>query len=138
MEPDESSGKWTREEDTPFAGWSEVEGGGDDFKPVSQSRTEGGGYGAAHIDRLNMDFDRLVSNAGDYMSAMHFSEGDARSIVTGLRTSETSARCIAVKSKAPLEGRAGPSSRRCRLQEGTNSEREEEEGEALSRCRGAI
>jgi hypothetical protein len=29
----ESSGKWTREEDTPFAGWLEVQGGGEDFKP---------------------------------------------------------------------------------------------------------
>jgi len=40
MEPDdrieiqiESSGKWTREEETPFAGWPEVQGGGEDFKP---------------------------------------------------------------------------------------------------------
>lgn len=32
------------------------------------------------------------------------------------------------KDKAPLEGRAGPSSKRCRLLEGTNSERVEEEG----------
>lgn len=39
---------------------------------VSQSGTEGGGYGAAHIDIHNMDFDRLVSNWGNYMSAMHF------------------------------------------------------------------
>jgi hypothetical protein len=42
------------------------------------------------------------------------------------------------KNKAPLEGRAGPSSRRYRLLEGTNSEREEEEGDALSRCRRGI
>ena len=52
--------------------WSSVEGGGFDFKPVSQSRTEGGGYGAAHIDTHNMTVDRLVSNAGNYMPAMHF------------------------------------------------------------------
>ena len=39
---------------------------------VSQSRTEGGGYGAAHIDIDNMNFDRLVSNKGNYMPAMHF------------------------------------------------------------------
>jgi len=39
---------------------------------VSQSGTEGGGYGAAHIDTDNMDFDRLVSNADNYMPAMQF------------------------------------------------------------------
>ena len=38
---------------------------------VSQIRTEGGGYGAAHIDNWNMNFDRLVSNAPKVMSAMH-------------------------------------------------------------------
>lgn len=40
------------------------------FDPVSQSGTVGGGYGAAHIDKANMDFDRLVSNATLVMSAM--------------------------------------------------------------------
>ena len=40
---------------------------------VSLSGTEGGGYGAAHIDTNNMDFDRLVSNAVQVMSAMRFS-----------------------------------------------------------------
>jgi hypothetical protein len=39
---------------------------------LSQIRTEGGGYGAAHIDIHNMNFDRLVSNTGNYMPAMHF------------------------------------------------------------------
>ena len=39
---------------------------------VSQSRTEGGGYGAAHIDTHNMNFDRLVSNTFKYMPAMRF------------------------------------------------------------------
>ncbi len=39
---------------------------------VSQSRTEGGGYGAAHIDTHNMNFDRLVSNTRNYMPAMRF------------------------------------------------------------------
>lgn len=39
---------------------------------VSQSRTEGGGYGAAHIDTDNMNFDRLVSNTLNYMPAMRF------------------------------------------------------------------
>ena len=39
---------------------------------LSQSRTEGGGNGAAHIDSHNMDFDRLVSNAIVYMPAMQF------------------------------------------------------------------
>jgi hypothetical protein len=39
---------------------------------VSQIRTEGGGYGAAHIDTHNMNFDRLVSNTHHYMPAMRF------------------------------------------------------------------
>ena len=39
---------------------------------MSQSRTEGGGYGAAHIDSHNMHFDRLVHNAEFHMPAMQF------------------------------------------------------------------
>lgn len=45
---------------------------------VSQSRTEGGGNGAAHIDNSNMDFDRLVSNGVCDMSAMQFRKGSFR------------------------------------------------------------
>ena len=66
----QSSGKWTREEETPFAGghrsWEEDT----TSTRVSQNQTEGGGYGVAHIDKANMDFDRLVSNARMVMSAM--------------------------------------------------------------------
>ena len=52
--------------------WISAQGGGEGFDPVSQSRTEGGGNGAAHIDKANMIFDRLVSNMAGYMSAMRF------------------------------------------------------------------
>ena len=31
--PNQSGGEWTREEDTPFAGWASVEGGGYDVSP---------------------------------------------------------------------------------------------------------
>ncbi len=58
----ESGGKWTREEDTPFAGGSKSREEDTTSNRVSQSRTEGGGYGAAHIDTHNMHFDRLVHN----------------------------------------------------------------------------
>ena len=37
---------------------------------VSQNQTEGGGYGAAHIDKANMTLDHLVSNAPTDMPAM--------------------------------------------------------------------
>jgi hypothetical protein len=37
---------------------------------VSQTRIEGGGNDQGHIDERNMRFDRLVSNASSYMSAM--------------------------------------------------------------------
>jgi hypothetical protein len=50
-------GHLSREEDTTSA-------------RVSQNWTEGGEYGAIHIDNANMDFDRLVSNAAGVMSAM--------------------------------------------------------------------
>ena len=68
----ESGGKWTREEDTPFAGGSKSREEDTTSNRVSQSRTEGGGYGAAHIDIHNMHFDRLVHNADLYMTAMQF------------------------------------------------------------------
>ena len=67
----ESGGKWTREEDTPFANGPKSREEDTTSNRVSQSRTEGGGYGAAHIDNRNMNFDRLVSNAPKVMSAMH-------------------------------------------------------------------
>ena len=68
----ESGGKWTREEDTPFAGGSKSREEDTTSNRVSQSRTEGGGYGAAHIDTHNMHFDRLVHNAEFNMPAMQF------------------------------------------------------------------
>ena len=109
---------------------------------MSQSRTEGGGYGAAHIDSHNMHFDRLVHNAEFHMPAMQFPQGK----VSHAAVTHTSIICrrtaggasLGGKDKAPLEGRAGPSSSRCRLQGGTNNEREEEEGDALSCCRAGI
>jgi hypothetical protein len=71
----ESGGKWTREEETPFAGGSRSREEDTTSNRVSQSRTEGGGYGAAHIDSYNMHFDHLVHNAGVGMPAMHFVQG---------------------------------------------------------------
>jgi hypothetical protein len=68
----ESGGKWTREEETPFAGGSKSREEDTTSNRVSQSRTEGGGYGAAHIDTDNMRFDRLVHNPQCYMPAMQF------------------------------------------------------------------
>lgn len=70
--------------------WSQVEGGGYDLKPVSQSRTEGGGYGAAHIDSHNMHFDRLVHNADLYMPAMQPAQGKvSHAAVTYASTRDT-------------------------------------------------
>jgi hypothetical protein len=70
----ESGGKWTREEETPFAGGSRSREEDTTSNRVSQSRTEGGGYGAAHIDNNNMHFDHLVHNAALGMPAMRFSQ----------------------------------------------------------------
>jgi len=67
----QSNGKWTREEDTPFAGWASVEGGGYDVSPVVADRDRGRRVRPDHIDNRNMDFDRLVINAPSDMSAMH-------------------------------------------------------------------
>lgn len=67
----ESGGKWTREEETPFAGGSRSWEEDTTSNRVSQSRTEGGGYGAAHIDTDNMHFDHLVHNGDIDMPAMH-------------------------------------------------------------------
>jgi len=50
--------------------WIVAQGGGLGSDPVSQSRTEGGGNGAAHIDKMNMGEDTDVSNAAANMSAM--------------------------------------------------------------------
>lgn len=50
--------------------WIFAQGGGLGSDPVSQSRTEGGGYGAAHIDKMNMGEDTDVSNAAANMPAM--------------------------------------------------------------------
>ena len=110
---------------------------------MSQSRTEGGGYGAAHIDSHNMHFDRLVHNTDFHMPAMQFAQGKvSHAAVTyaSMRSARDGYSPVVGggKDKAPLEGRAGPSSSRCRLQGGTNNEREEEEGDALSCCRAGI
>lgn len=119
--------------------WPQVEGGGYDLKPVSQSRTEGGGYGAAHIDTHNMHFDRLVHNAELYMPAMQFAQVKvSHAAVTYASTTDSPRETECGKNKAPLEGRAGPSSSHFWLQGGTNNEREEEEGDALSCCRAGI
>jgi len=46
MEPYESGGKRTREEETPSAIWTKAEGGGSVFSPCRETRgTEGGGFG---------------------------------------------------------------------------------------------
>lgn len=66
----QSSGKWTREEETPFANGHQSREEDTTSARVSQNRTEGGGYGAVHIDKANMDFDRLVSNGAGVMTAM--------------------------------------------------------------------
>ena len=71
----QSGGKWTREEETPSASGPKSREEDTTSNRVSQSRTEGGGYGAAHIDTHNMHFDRLVSNVRWYMPAMQISQG---------------------------------------------------------------
>lgn len=90
-----------------------------------------------------MHFDRLVHNTDFHMPAMQFAQGKvslAAVTYASMRSRDRQGRTGVGggKNKAPLEGRAGPSSSRCRLQGGTNNEREEEEGDALSCCRAGI
>ena len=102
---------------------------------VSQSGTEGGGYGAAHIDSHNMDFDRLVSNAGGYMPAMQSMQRvkNRHSHAMALRKN-----AFAQKNKAPLEGESGAEDAdECDCMEGT-IRRRQEEGEALDCCQAGI
>lgn len=107
---------------------------------MSQTRTEGGGNGAGHIDKLNMDVSPQIGNAFSGMSAMRPMQGkgsDAalRNCTIG-QTRPGAMRalwCAAVsgKNKAPLGGRAGPELQPgYRLQEGLAASAEG--GNALS------
>jgi hypothetical protein len=60
----------TREEDSPFAGWASVEGGGYDVSPGVADRDRGRRIRPDHIDNGNMPAGRRVSNAPADMSAM--------------------------------------------------------------------
>jgi hypothetical protein len=84
---------------------------------VSQNWTEGGGYGAVHIDQPNMPLDSRPSNAGADMSAMRLAHRKVSDAARSrARDWRENAAQIRKRYGPALEGAAGPSCRQsCRL-----------------------
>lgn len=72
---------------------------------VSQTRTEGGGNGVGHIDKINMPAPGFVSNMATYMSAMRPVQGSG--LPDDTRAASARGR-EGQKNMASLEGRARP------------------------------
>jgi hypothetical protein len=105
-----------------FCRWIFAQGGGLGSDPVSQSRTEGGGNGAAHIDKYEYDGGHGCRQCG-YKHASHAVCAGKVSMVDlffcSFARERADARSVPArrdrvrqvgegKNKAPLEGRAGP------------------------------
>jgi hypothetical protein len=75
MEPLESGGKRTREEETPFA-HGPCRGRRIRRRPGADKRkTEGGGFGGRRVDGLYMRPSTALDNGNVDMTAMHFPQG---------------------------------------------------------------